>query len=212
MAFLRSIFCKNHRNKILILFLCTPSFAFGQEEDNYIKEIRTYQEKLNNEFRDPATSPLEEKDLKEFKGLRFFPVDSTFRIKARFIETPGQIPFEMSTTTNRKPVYEKFGEAHFELSNKKVVLNLYQSHELRNSEEYHDYLFLPFTDHTNGEETYSGGRYIGLRIPEGDSIVIDFNKAYNPYCAYNGRYSCPIVPKENNIPLIVKAGVMAFGK
>ena len=74
--------------------------------------------------------------------------------------------------------------------------------------EYKDYLFLPFTDLTNGTVTYGGGRYIGLRIPKsGNKIIIDFNQAYNPFCAYSGNYSCPIVPEENNLDVQVKAGV-----
>jgi uncharacterized protein (DUF1684 family) len=71
-------------------------------------------------------------------------------------------------------------------------------------------LFLPFLDNTNGDTTYGGGRYIDLRIPEGDTIEIDFNKAYNPYCAYNSRYSCPIVPRENYLDTNIEAGVKKF--
>ena len=77
-------------------------------------------------------------------------------------------------------------------------------------EKYRDYLFLPFTDNTNGEQTYTGGRYIDLSIPDGDTIVVDFNKAYNPYCAYNKKYSCPIVPSVNNLDTEIRAGVKAF--
>ena len=77
-------------------------------------------------------------------------------------------------------------------------------------EEYRDYLFLPFTDKTNGSETYTGGRYIDLSIPEGDTLEINFNKAYNPYCAYNPKYSCPIVPGVNALDTEVRAGVKAF--
>lgn len=197
-------------NRLFIFFFIFPTLALCQKNSSYIDEILLYQTELNNEFKDPKTSPLEKKDLRKFKALDFFPIDSSFRIVAKFVETPGQLPFAMPTTTNRKPVYQKFGEAHFELEGQKIKLNIYQSHDLRETEEYHDYLFLPFSDLTNGEESYGGGRYIGLRIPEGDSIVIDFNKAYNPYCAYNAIYSCPIVPKENDIPVEIKAGVMAF--
>ena len=71
-------------------------------------------------------------------------------------------------------------------------------------------MFLPFTDAGNGDESYGGGRYIELRIPEKDTIIIDFNKAYNPYCAYNHKYSCPIPPIENNIPIEIKAGVKKY--
>ncbi len=77
-----------------------------------------------------------------------------------------------------------------------------------NKPEYKDYLFLPFTDLTTGDETYGGGRYLGLRIPkEGSPLIINFNLAYNPYCAYNEKYSCPIVPKENELPVAIRAGV-----
>ena len=78
---------------------------------------------------------------------------------------------------------------------------------LMKTQEYKDYLFFPFTDLTNGEESYSGGRYIDLHIPEGEEIVIDFNKAYNPYCAYASGFSCPIVPKENHLSLRITAGI-----
>jgi uncharacterized protein (DUF1684 family) len=89
------------------------------------------------------------------------------------------------------------------------MLNVYQSHTLREKEGYKDYLFLPFTDLTNGNETYGSGRYIDLRIPERETIIIDFNKAYNPYCAYNYGYACPIPPKENKLKVEIRAGVMA---
>ena len=70
-----------------------------------------------------------------------------------------------------------------------------------------DHLFLPFTDNTNGVETYGGGRYIDLKIPAGNTINIDFNKAYNPYCAYSDKYSCPIPPPENHLDIEIKAGI-----
>ncbi len=79
-------------------------------------------------------------------------------------------------------------------------------------EGYDDYLFLPFLDETNGDESYGGGRYVEARIPAGDTLIINFNEAYNPYCAYNERYSCPIVPRANYINTRIKAGVKAFDK
>ncbi|WP_321538818.1 DUF1684 domain-containing protein [Flavobacterium piscinae] len=73
-------------------------------------------------------------------------------------------------------------------------------------------MFLPFTDLTSGIESYGGGRYIDLKIQEGKIWTIDFNQAYNPYCAYNEKYSCPIVPEENDLKVEIKAGVKAFKK
>src|SRR5690606_22205799 len=101
---------------------------------------------------------------------------------------------------------------NFQLKGKEYQLNVYQGQDLMKEEGYEDYLFLPFIDDTNGEESYGGGRYIDLRIPEGDSMVIDFNSAYNPYCAYNEKYSCPIVPRENYVDTEVRAGVKAYKK
>ena len=89
---------------------------------------------------------------------------------------------------------------------------MYQNQDLTKKDGFDNYLFLPFLDDTNGEESYGGGRYIDLRIPKNDELVIDFNKAYNPYCAYNEKYSCPIVPRENYLALKVEAGVKVFKK
>lgn len=193
----------------LWLFLSIPLHAQSPDE-NYLEEIRDFRRELDKEFSDPAESPLMKNDLRRFKGLQFYPIDEKYRVVAKFIRTANTLPFEMQTTTGRKPIYEKFGEAHFKIDGKPFVLNIYQSHSLREKDAFKNYLFLPFTDLTNGYESYAGGRFIGLEIPEGDSIVIDFNKAYNPYCAYNHKYSCPIPPKENNIEIEIKAGVMAF--
>ena len=89
-------------------------------------------------------------------------------------------------------------------------MNVYQNQELIKQEGFENYLFLPFSDETNGIESYGGGRYIDLRIPESNKLIIDFNSAYNPYCAYNDKYSCPIVPRENYLRTRIEAGVKKF--
>ena len=116
----------------------------------------------------------------------------------------------MKTSTDRKPMYVKYGELSFVLKGESFKLNVYRNIELSKKEEYKDYLFLPFSDATSGKESYIGGRYIDLRVPKGKSIAIDFNKAYNPYCAYNSQYSCPIVPLENDLDIAIEAGVKKF--
>jgi hypothetical protein len=122
------------------------------------------------------------------------------------------MPFLMPTTTERKSEEVVYGVVHFQLNGEEHQLEVYRNKELMLQEEHKDYLFLPFTDNTNGEETYAGGRYIDLSVPKGDSIRIDFNKAYNPYCAYNKKYSCPIVPSVNALDTKVLAGVKDFKK
>lgn len=194
---------------MLTMFFVVPDASAQRGSPEYLAEIKRYQDELNASYRNPEESPLEPEDLASFPGLPFFPVNEKYRVEARFVRTPGSKPFKMATSTGRLPIYEKYGEAHFELDGKQVVIPIYQNHELRETEEYKNYLFLPFKDLTNGKSSYGGGRYVELSIPQGNTIVIDFNKAYNPYCAYSARYSCPIPPKENRIPLAIPAGVQA---
>jgi hypothetical protein len=171
-----------------------------------------FQREINAEYKDASKSPLKEKDLKKFKGLDFFKFDSTYVVTARFVRAMGEQPFKMKTTTERLPEYVKYGELVFDLKGKEFKLNIYQNQDLTKKEGYEDYLFLPFIDDTNGEESYGGGRYIDMRIPEGNTVIIDFNSAYNPYCVYNEKYSCPIVPRENYLDTEVRAGVKVFKK
>jgi uncharacterized protein (DUF1684 family) len=173
-------------------------------------EILEFQKKMNQEFKDPETSPLPDRYRKNFEGLAFFKPDTNYRVIAKFVRTPEALPFMMPTTTDRESKEVTYGVAYFSLEEKQYELEVYQDQELILEKGYQDYLFLPFLDGTNGEETYAGGRYIDLRIPEGDSLTIDFNRAYNPYCAYNKKYSCPIVPTINALPIRVLAGVKAF--
>jgi len=187
----------------------TPK-ASPEKQVNYKQEIQDERKRLDSLFADTLQSPLKLKDLKDFDSLNYFPPNENYKVKAKFVRTPNSQAFGMPTNTERRPVYEKYGEAHFQLKGENLVLNIYQNHELREKPEYKDYLFLPFADATNGHESYSGGRYMDMSIPEGDSVIIDFNKAYNPYCAYNEKYSCPLIPKENTLDIRIEAGVKKY--
>lgn len=171
-----------------------------------------YQIEQNNIFKDASKSPLRAKDLKTFAGLDFFKFDSLYVVKAKLKRTPDADWFSMSTTTKRVSKERVYGVVTFMLKQQRFTLNIYQGEENMTTKGYEDYLFLPFLDDTNGNTTYGGGRYIDLRIPDADTITIDFNKAYNPLCVYNEKYSCPIVPRENYIATTVNAGVKAFKK
>ncbi len=199
------------KNICLILCLLLTSYGYSQEEKE-IQGATEFQKELNGKYKDAATSPLKAKDLKTFKGLDFFPVNDTFKVKATFKKTPNSPIFKMPTSTARKPEYRRYGIATFMLNGKEFSLEIYQNQSLMKQEEYKNHLFLPFTDETNGFESYGGGRYIDLEIPEGDTIEIDFNKAYNPYCAYSDRYSCPIPPRVNFLKTEINAGVKVFDK
>ncbi len=194
-----------------LIFLMICAVACAQDKQTLNGETE-WQKEMNAEFKDASKSPLKKKDLKKFKGLDFFKFDSTYVVKAVLKKTPDSEWFKMKTTTSRESEERVFGVLTFELKGQKFQLNVYQGKDLMTTEGYEDYLFLPFLDDTNGDATYGGGRYIDLRIPKGDEIEIDFNKAYNPYCAYNEKYSCPIVPRINYLRTEVKAGVKAFKK
>ncbi len=191
--------------KILFLWLLLNVFWLTAQETS-----KEFQDTLNKEYGNREESPLTDEDFKVFKGLDFFPINEKFIVEAQFKRTPDEKVFKMKTTGTRLPEYVKYGELTFAIDGKSFQLNLYQNIDLTKKEGYEDYLFLPFSDLTCGKESYLGGRYIDMRIPKSDTVTIDFNKAYNPYCAYNHKYSCPIVPLENDMDIEVLAGVKKF--
>lgn len=198
-------------NRVFISFFVLFLMSCTQEKRPLLGET-DYQIEQNAKFKDATTSPLTDKDRKDFKGLEFFKFDSIYIVKAALKRTPESEWFNMKTTTERLSKERVFGQLTFEINDESFNLNVYQGEENMQTEGLEDYLFLPFLDDTNGEESYGGGRYIDLRIPESDSITIDFNKAYNPLCVYNEKFSCPIVPRINYLPIEIKAGVKMYAK
>ncbi|WP_396170781.1 DUF1684 domain-containing protein [Flavobacterium sp.] len=192
-----------------LLFLTVFCFGFAQEKFD-VAAVEKFQKELNTEYADAKTSPLTTEDLAVFKTLDFYPINEKFFVHAKFVRTENEKPFEMKTSTDRKPMYVKYGEAHFVIDGKPCQLNIYRNIELSKKEEYKDYLFLPFSDLTCGKESYIGGKYIDMKTPTGNTIFIDFNTSYNPLCAYNHKYSCPKVPLENDLKIEIQAGVKKF--
>jgi hypothetical protein len=192
---------------VLLILINLPAIAQNQVA---LTSAATFQQELNLSFADSSKSPLEAKDRATFKSLDFYPIDSKYVVKANFKRTKNEKPFAMPTTTDRKPMYVKYGELHFSVEGKLLKLNVYQNVAFTQNPKYKNSLFLPFTDRTSGNETYGGGRYIDINIPTGKNVTIDFNQAYNPYCAYNKLYSCPIVPQENDLDVEIRAGVKKF--
>lgn len=205
----------NHKNTGmktfgLLLFIFISFTVSAQKNwDSILLESRTFQKELNESYADSNHSPLTKSDFATFTGLPFFEIDSTFYVLARFEKAKKRKSIKLKTSTDRKPKYEVYGTLFFQIAGQDFSLKVYQSHSLREKEEFKDYLFLPFMDATNGTTTYAGGRYLDFSIPDSDRVYINFNKAYNPYCAYSARYSCPIVPEENFVDIEIKAGVMA---
>ncbi len=201
----------------LICILCISIHACGSSKKVKLSDapkhqlsVEEFQKEMNEEFKSEK-SPLKPEDKEHFEGLEFFPINHEYQVLADFVRTPEEKPFAMATSTDRTPIYIKYGEASFELKGVKHTLSLYRNPKLSRMEQYKYYLFLPFTDLTNGNTSYGGGRYIDLLIPRGDKIIIDFNKCYNPLCSYNDGYSCPVPPRENFLDAEIQAGVKAWG-
>lgn len=196
--------------KYLIILLLFPVFAFAQKMVSpEVMAVKKFQEDLNAEYLNPKETPLRGDNFTNFKEHPFFPFDLKYRVTAKLIKTKNARPFKLPTSSGKTKSYREYGKATFELEGKPYTLTLYQSLDLIKQKKYKDYLFLPFRDATNEKETYGGGKYMDLKIPKGNTIILDFNQSYQPYCAYNAYdYNCPIVPEENKLPIEIRAGVM----
>jgi uncharacterized protein (DUF1684 family) len=202
------------KNVVLGLGLLLPLGVLGQARPTateHAQRVADFQRKINHEFSDPAESPLTAAERGAFKSLPFYPVSYGYCVVAKLVRDSTALPFAMPTSTSRLPMYRKYGELHFELNGQPQRLTVYQSLALLQKPGFADYLFLPFTDLTNGHGSYGGGRYLDLRIPPAGTrtITLDFNQAYNPSCAYNHAYSCPIPPAANRLAVAIPAGVQS---
>lgn len=190
--------------KLLIFFLLCSNLTFSQHNE---KEVLEYQRELNESYLNPETSPLKEDELKDFKGLNFYPYNEKFVVKATLERLKNQPVFKMPTSGKNQPNYKRYGILHFTINDQKFQLEVYQNLDLIKMKGYKKHLFLPFIDETSGNETYGAGRYLDIEIPDGNEILLDFNKAYHPYCAYTIGYSCPITPDVNFLKTEILAGV-----
>jgi len=169
----------------------------------------SFQINLVEFYSNPDTTPLDQAEKQNFVGITFFPIQKKYKINANYqpIENGKVIPFP--TSAGKIKHYKEFGLVKFTLDGKEQELTIYQSSPIQ--EAYQEHLFLPFTDDTNGVTTYGGGRYIDLSLQDLDlqnnMVIVDFNQAYNPYCAYSERYNCPIPPGNNSMDIEINAGV-----
>ena len=196
-------------SSVLAVFLALWFFqskTINTDIEVHHNEILKWQQNLDHEFADSTESCLSATDRAKFTGLDYYPINYKFSIKAHFERTKGEKEFGMKTTTDRLPIYVRYAVASFSFEGKEYKINIYQNVKFAKTDKYKDYLFLLFNDKTSGVESYAGGRYIDLRIPEGNEIIIDFNKAYNPYCSYNHKYSCPIPSYDDYFDMEILAG------
>lgn len=198
---------------LVLITMCGSFVAGAQNTDEEAKEeIAKHRAKQESEFRDPEKSPLGKKGAKKFKGLNYYPVDLKYRVTAKFIPNEKPELFKMKTSTARLPEYSKYGDLVFTIDGVELKLEVYESPAISGNPEYANYLFVPFTDLTNGEETYHVGRYLDLKKPLSEEVILDFNLSYNPYCSYSPNYSCPIPPAANQLSIAIPAGEKMYEK
>jgi len=171
------------------------------------KDWEDFFENQTETFKSEENSPLTEEDLPKFKALDYYQYDESYCVEARYEQLEGEEPFEMITSTERRPVYKRYAKLYFQINGQEQELTLYQNQKYKDHEEYRNSLFLPFGDETNGIITYGSGRFIDMEIPDTDVVYLDFNQSYNPLCAYNHKYSCPRPPEENMLDIKIEAGV-----
>lgn len=198
---------------VSLLFFSLLACASGRKPATLkpsVADAQKFQLELNRQYANEESSILSSEQiehLKENGGLNFYPINPEFQIMATFVRFEDPELVQMETSTERIADYQLFGQASFTLDGEDCTLNLYRSTVPNLPAEYRNKLFLPFRDATSGKETYGGGRYLDVTIPKGDRVLLDFNQAYHPYCAYNYNYSCPIPPKQNDLTVSIRAGI-----
>jgi uncharacterized protein (DUF1684 family) len=199
------IFSKQ-RILLLIAGIFMGSLAIAQKKDMYTESVKAYQKNYvdNHEV-------VKGKDKKQF---HFFPINKAYNVTGYFERIVDTVGFIMPTSAGTVKYFYKYGRLDFIINDNECILFVYQGKDLMATEKYKDYLFVPFIDATTGNESYGSGRYLEFYKSdiENNILQLDFNKAYNPYCAYATGFKCPIPPRENRLFIPIKAGEMNFGK
>ncbi len=193
-----------------LLLLVIGAQACAQPK-SYTSIINDYRQHYKEEFITEERSPLTAADT---GYLRFFKPDEQYKVLARLTLTPDAVSFDMPTASCKTKKYRQYGLLTFNINDTAVSLQVLQSLKLIKDPKYKDHLFVPFTDGTTYNQTYGGGRYLDLSLQDihDGMIELDFNKCYNPWCAFASGYSCPIPPKENRMNVSIYAGEMNYGK
>ena len=176
-------------------------------DEQYVARIEKERHAKNDEFRRVQGSPLSAEQRQEIERLNYYTPNKTYRITAQFEPFPVRDTIAMRLTDGKDEKYLRWGRASSEWQKQQQRLTVF-----RKANGPDTTLFIPFTDKTNGFDTYGGGRYLDAPKPSPDNqeITLDFNTAYNPYCAYNNDYACPVPPADNRLKVAIKAGEKSF--
>ena len=177
------------------------SLLCGSCTDKYQQKVIAFREMKNEKFAHPSSSPFENENLKDFKGLVYFEVKPRYKVEAKLQKSLFPSYFSLFSDSSITQVHEEVGLLFFSLEGQDLTLKAYRS-----SGQPKHQLFIPFKDLTNQSETYGGGRYVDAVLLNDSTVELDFNLAYNPYCAYNETFVCAAVPAANKLQVAVEAG------
>ncbi len=187
---------------LLVLFGCGSKSSRTYD----ISKVTSYRAEKDKAFKEESWSPIPPPDRIGFNGLQYFPATAAWVIDAQYIPADHVDTVLMSTSTDELRTAIRTGRLVFKVNNTECTLWSFQFIE----PSAKNMLFVPFRDATSGTDTYELGRYVEVTMPINGKGVIDFNMAYNPYCAYNYDYSCPLVPYYNTLPVPITAGEKAW--
>lgn len=178
--------------------------------DTWRENLESYRDQKDEEFMEPHSSPLGPEARREFDGLDYFDPDPDYRVDARIELDESDETVPMETTADGEQLYERAARLHFELTDQRGETAEHTLVGYRRVDQSEGSLFVPFRDKTTGQQTYPGGRYMELHydgtLGDGGTFVLDFNLAYNPFCAFSGAYECPLPPEENWLDVAIPAG------
>jgi len=165
------------------------------------RELDVFRAGKDDFFAHHPQSPLTRDQRQDFRGLDYFPENPALRLEVSVDEFTTKESFEMQTSTGDVQSYERFGRFRFQVDGQEAELTIYENE---------NGFFLPFVDSLAGKETYPAGRYLEPEPSNDGRFLVDFNLAYNPYCAYNAMWSCPITPGENRLKVPIRAGEKVY--
>ena len=193
-----------------LLAVLVMGLSCSPKNDAYQKLLTEHRSKVKTEFLADSRSPLTSED--KLAKMSYFPADIDYNCQCEITKDSVKRGIEMPTYSGISRPFYIYGKVNCKIKKQSIELTLYKS--VRVVPGHPDLLFLPFKDATNDVETYGGGRYLDLEMHDihDDKINIDFNKAYNPWCAYSDGYNCPIPPKANHLAVGVYAGEKMYLK
>jgi uncharacterized protein len=185
-------------------------FIYADNKEDHYQKVKAWRQQKDINYKDKEKTMLTDELLKDFSALKYYPIDYNYRVTGKLMKFNDGRTFSIETTGGQVYEYLVYARVDFELNGQPMTLSVYQSKRSAQAGKKKGALFIPFYDDTSAGDTYGGGRYLVLDLPENDELILDFNMAYNPYCVYNPDHSCPIPPKENYLAVKVEAGELMY--